>query len=598
MKRIKFIRLIATMFILALLGASLPAPAMAAGEAVLNVTPAFGPVGTAVNLSGHSFGVETRHYIYFSNQQIGYNDYISALDRYERVMGNVLTTSNGTFPQTQVTIPSRLSEGNRNVNKYEILYIYVTVERTVGAGENERSDMQVKGKVEFRVTDEVDIALSHTQGFVDDDLQVEGEGFWPGEQVEVYFDGYDITSSYFEGEPKAASTGIGAGSFSVTVPVPEAAYGNRAIKIKGVTSGAEVTKNFKVLPKINLSEDKGAVGDVIYIDGTGFKGLSYIEIFFGNDSLGRVNRRTNAGGSFSFSFPVPEDAAPGNYVIEAVVDDNDYDVYARTNFEVKVYLEPEITLNAAEWTVGSTVTIEGVEFNNNKNITLDIGGAAVTPDASIKSTSSGTFSGSFAIPELPAGTHTLKASDGTVETTATFTVTHKAGINKTSGQAGDEVAVSGTGFKAGTALTITFDNDDVTPAGAKTDAKGSFDLSFTVPAVAEGDHEVKITVDSATVTKTFATDVNMIMSSESGKAGTEVAVTAEGLKPSAVASIYFGSTKLTATTTSDQGNLSFVFNIPVVAEGVYPVKIEVNGVTVSRNFTVSAEVTLTPVSGK
>jgi len=586
----RIIRWVSVIFTTVLLGASLPTPAMAAGQPVLNVTPAFGPVGTEVEVQGSYFEGNQIYFVCIADESIALNAKISNAHNFD-LLGNLASTSTGSFSK-KIIIPSKFREGSaENIEANQLLYIYIAVESG--------NDFAVKGSAEFSVTGEVNISLSDPEGFVDSELKIEGVGFWPGEQIEVYFDGYDITNSYFAGEPKAASPGIGAGSFSVTVPVPDAVYGDKEVKIVGKTSGAEVVKNFKVLPHATFSPTEGSVGTKVLVAGTGFKNGAYVEIYLGNTFLKTTERRVSNNGSFSEIVTIPEGTAPGTYVIEAIDVTND-DIYARADFEVKIYLEPAITtLDADEWTVGSTVTIGGVEFNNNKNITLTIDGEDVDPDATIKSTSTGTFSGSFTIPELPAGTHTLKASDGTVEATATFTVAHKAEIDKTSGKAGDTVTVTGTGFKAGTAVVINFGGDtNVAPTGAKTDAKGSFSASFTVPAVAEGTHNVKISVGSDSVTKTFTSSISMTLLPESGKSGMEVVVTAEGLEPGATASVYFGTTKLSSADISDQGKLSFVFNVPVAAEGAHSVKIEVNGITVSRDFTISADATFTPTSGK
>ncbi|MGI6079115.1 MAG: IPT/TIG domain-containing protein, partial [Fastidiosipilaceae bacterium] len=446
----------------------------------------------------------------------------------------------------------------------------------------------------------INVSLSFTEGNVGEELEITGKGFWDNENIQIFFDDVDITADYVDGSPQVGSGASNEGEFTITVPIPASSNGSKTIKIKGSGSHIEVTKQFEVLSKLILEPSKGESGDQIIVTGTGFARSNYVDIFFDNTLLLRTAQRAS-NGSFMQAITIPADKDLGSYQIRAV-DTNNSSINASAVFDlVAPPLSPEITLNPQGETAGSTIDISGVEFNNNKNITLSIDGVTVTPDAAIKSTSTGSFSGSFTIPELPAGTHTVEASDGTTVgvASAIFTVTHKAEIDKTSGKAGDTVTVTGTGFKAGTAVVINFGGDtNVAPTGAKTDANGSFSTSFTVPAVAEGTHNVKISVGSDSVTKTFTTSIVMTMSPESGKSGTEVVVTVEGLEPDAIASIYFGSTKLSSATISDHGKLNFIFNVPVAAEGTHSVKVEVDGITVSRDFTISADATFTPTSGK
>ena len=575
------------------------APVHTANAAVyMSVTPTSGEVRSTVTISasGLYLGYNPTYRIYFSDQYVDISDgsdkFIDdEMTRYSYISVTCTIVDNS-FSQ-DLNVPTSFNTGL--IDKDGTYYFYLAKQFS-GGSQQGGTKWLIQQVVPFEIVGFTQISLSASQGHVGDRLEIEGEGFLPGESLTIMFDGVDVT----EGAPKAASSGVGAGTFNGIITVPHSTYGNKEIKVIGKTSGTKVTRTFKVLPKIVLSKTEGAVGEEITIDGSGFRGRSLVNMIFGGNPEKRVPDRVEEDGAFSYTFSVPESTTSGSYVIE-VVDHNDDSIYARANFEVKVYLEPEITLNLQGETVGSTIDISGVEFNNSKNITLTIDGVTVAPDAAIKSTSTGTFSGSFTIPELPAGTHTVEASDGTMVgvASATFTVVPKAEIDKTSGKAGDTVTVTGTGFKAGTAVVINFGGDtNVTPDGAKTDAKGSFSASFTVPAVAEGTHNVKISVGSDSVTKTFTTSISMTLSPESGKSGTEVVVTVEGLEPSEVASIYFGATKLSSATISGQGKLNFIFNVPVAAEGTHSVKIEVNGITISRDFTISADATFTPTSGK
>jgi phosphoribosylformylglycinamidine (FGAM) synthase PurS component len=586
LKRNKLFRLISTVFTLALIGASLPMGQVSAAVPVVTLNPAFGKIGTQVAVSGEHFSNNEQYDLYVSNLNLNLEANIPETASFEYF--SVVNTGNtGAFSGKLIDIPGILTDGEteRLVNPYESLYVYVTIEN------NDR--FIVKGKAEFRVTGDIDVTLTPTQGNVGQELTIEGEGFWPGENLQILFAGIDITQDYIDDEPKAASSGAAAGTFNVVVPVPVTSQGEKEVKVIGKNSGVEVTRTFTVRPKITLSPSEGGADTQIIVRGTGF--AQNADIYFGNAFIVRAQATS---GTFMEAITIPAGTAPGTYVIKAEDGVRPTTINASASFEVKVYLDPSIELDPQGETVGSIIDISGAEFENSKSITLTINDQPITPDSSITSTSTGTFSGSFVIPELPAGTYTLKASSSTnITATATFTVTHKASLNDDEGKAGDQVVVTGTGFKANTNVSVTFDGTAVNPDGAKTDANGSFSFSITVPVVAEGTHNVAISVGTASVTKAFTTDMNMTITPESGKVGTEVNVTASGFAPSSNADIYFGATKVKTATTTAEGGLNTTITVPAVAEGTYPVKVEVSGISTIKDFTLSAEANFTPASG-
>ena len=125
--------------------------------------------------------------------------------------------------------------------------------------------------VPFEIVGFTQISLSASQGHVGYELEIEGEGFRPGENLTIMFGGVDVTEDCLDGPPKVTSTGVGAGTFSAIIAIPHSTYGNKEVKVTGKTSGAKVTRIFKVLPKIVISQTEGAIGEEITIDGSGFR---------------------------------------------------------------------------------------------------------------------------------------------------------------------------------------------------------------------------------------------------------------------------------------------------------------------------------------
>jgi hypothetical protein len=108
---------------------------------------------------------------------------------------------------------------------------------------------------------------------------------------------------------------------------------------------------------------------------------------------------------------------------------------------------------------------------------------------------------------------------------------------------------------------------------------------------------VDIEVGTFSISPDFTTSISFNVAPTSGKAGTEVTLNAEGMPPGSPAVVSFGATQLAVTNIDSQGLLNMVFPVPNVPEGTYQVKVEASGVTVSQNFTTSAEASFGPTSG-
>jgi len=588
LKSNKLIKIVSSLFALVVLMAAVPATSVAAGS--ITLSPTSGTVGTVVTVSGSGFLASTQYRVYFSNQEANLGqDIDNALTTYH-YLGIVSTApSSGDIIPKNYTIPSAMTSGteDENVNRDGIYYFYVT--------EEAESSIDIVGKTTFRVSGFSSAQLSDDQGFVDDEVTVTGEGYKPGEQIQLFWDGADITDSIIEGDEEVDSTG----DFEFVFLVPEDEYGPHELVVQGDESFSQAEFEFSIMPSITIDPVEGGAGVTVLVSGKGFDGRNYVDIYLGNTLIEKTASRTSTLGSFAEQVTIPTDTQPGTYVIEAVDEDDD-DIFAAKNFAVILLLDPVITLEPSSGKVGDTVSVSGVEFNPAKSISLSIDGTAVTPVSPITSTAEGTFSGSFVIPELAAGTHTLEATaSGGVETTATFTVSSEITMTPATGKAGTEVTVTGTGFGAARTVTVYFKGEPVatTPSPATTSSKGSFSCTFKVPAVADGSHAVEVRVGDATVVKNFTTSIEFSIAPTSGKAGTKAVITASGFAPSSSAVITFGNAQLTTTTTTSQGSLSVEFTVPAVAEGTYPVKVEVAGISVSKNFTTSADVSFSPSSG-
>src|SRR5205085_804276 len=197
-----------------------------------------------------------------------------------------------------------------------------------------------------------------------------------------------------------------------------------------------------------------------------------------------------AKGSFRCAFTVPE-ATAGSHTVTAL--DTTYTNSAEASYTVN----PAISLNATNGTVGSSAGVSGRGFAPNNPITVTFDGSGVATACVANATRSSNYC-AFTGPAADAGSHTVTASDRsansapasyTYSAAASYTVNSTISLNATAGAVDSAVTLSGSNFKPNSTITVTFDGTALGMSGACTaDASGNLPASsncaFTIPAAA------------------------------------------------------------------------------------------------------------------
>jgi hypothetical protein len=198
----------------------------------------------------------------------------------------------------------------------------------------------------------------------------------------------------------------------------------------------------------------------------------------------------------------------------------------------------------------------------------------------------------------------------TIRGKATFTVTGSAGIldalSPTSGKAGSDVTVSGSGFTASYAITFRFDSTiiPVKSGDSSTRSSGIFISTVTIPTTATpGAHSISVTIGSSTVSTTFTVTASAALdplSPASGKAGSDVGISGANFPTSTALVFKFDSTTLTVKSGDSSTRSSGVFlstiTIPASATaGSHTITVTAGTSTVSATFTVTASAAINPL---
>ncbi|MFC1942352.1 IPT/TIG domain-containing protein [Chloroflexota bacterium] len=150
------------------------------------------------------------------------------------------------------------------------------------------------------------------------------------------------------------------------------------------------------------------------------------------------------------------------------------------------------------------------------------------------------------------------------------------------------VNITGSDFAGSTTITIEFDGDEVDiEEGAKTASDGDLDSSFYIPESIAGDHTITVSVGSNSEEIEFTVEADIIISPQSGEAGTEVTVSGTGFDRREDVKIWFNDNIGVITDTTDStGSFTAKFDVPADLEAsIYDVAAEDGTNVANANFT-------------
>jgi hypothetical protein len=141
-----------------------------------------------------------------------------------------------------------------------------------------------------------------------------------------------------------------------------------------------------------------------------------------------------------------------------------------------------LSLSTGSGLPGATITANGGGFQGGETVDVTFNGQAV---GSPTVNTGGTFSLSFNVPNFAPGDYGVLAKGRGSSKTAstTFTINEGGGtltFNPTQAAPGAQVTVTGTGFRAGETVDLSFNGPTVATGTA--DTSGNVTWSFTVPA--------------------------------------------------------------------------------------------------------------------
>ena len=416
------------------------------------------------------------------------------------------------------------------------------------------------------------ISLSRSSGPPDTSVTVSGTDFTAGESVSITFDGSQVATAQADAE----------GSWSTSFIVPKSTEGSHTIQAGTAAS------SFSVTPKITsqASPTSGSVGTRVRVSGEGF-GTAPLTIFMGSEQVGSVS--ANSNGSLSASFTAPGLGA-GSYLVKV-------GTHSAGNFRITSTFNISPTSGKA----GTSVTVRGSGFGSNSQVSITFDNQEI---ATAAADGEGEISVTVDVPPgVAGGSHDIAASSPSGTVQATFSVTATLSLDQSEVSPGDQVTVSGTGFRASeTGISIKFDGKSV-KSGIAADSLGVWSESFTVPDAPAGSHRIQasgsLTALSSVPQLSVTLGAGLRLERTSGPPGTPVRVNGSGARSGERITVIIGNNlDRTEVAANRSGVWSADITIPAAPGG--RLSIIASGATsraTETSFTVTPIITLAEPKG-
>jgi hypothetical protein len=338
------------------------------------------------------------------------------------------------------------------------------------------------------------------------------------ENMDADYDSYVDAANDVKVLTKTAETNdLGKVVKEITVPTftPNGAFDVFVIDSEGIYNMSD----FALGPVITLNKEEGPSGTVVDVSGRGFSvdaGMTKGRIVSATlDGIPCYNTTEDwieygVKGTFKFSIVIPATSDTDEYTLTVTSNTTvpGPDV-ATADFEVTGL--PDITISPEHGGVNDLITIEGVNFTQIKDEVVDVyfyddSGPTWAFAEDFKTTTSGTFSGTFRVPAAANGLWEVNAGqpDMGINGTSNFRVgLVLALIAPEEGPQGADVTLSGVGFAEGATgedWNATMGGELIAEGTAGND--GVFSESFFVPNIAPGDYVVEVYNIDAEITVT------------------------------------------------------------------------------------------------
>ncbi len=365
-----------------------------------------------------------------------------------------------------------------------------------------------------------------------------------------------------------------AGQFSCPFTVPVTVSGADVLTADQGANTA--TGTFTVQPSISISDNVGFVDTPETVTGSGFGANAPFSLTWDVSTV-LCSASTNALGEFGCTFAIPASTA-GTHVVSATQGPNE----ATVTYQVV----PSLALDVNTGPPGTSVNATGSGFGSDAPFEITWDGTGDL--CSGITTTSGSLSCTFSLPDVPGGSGSVVAVQGSNVASAAFVVTPVAALSIVTGTVGASVDALGAGFAASSTVSVEW-NSSLTVCSSGATANGSFACAFLVPLTPGGLHTLSLVQGSVTVLSSFTVESLVTLSPTSAGVGATVEVNGTGFGASVGYAVVWNNTQTLCSGLTDT-NGAFACSFQVPSSGVGPIVISTrSGTTLSTSsFTVTS----------
>jgi hypothetical protein len=244
------------------------------------------------------------------------------------------------------------------------------------------------------------------------------------------------------------------------------------------TSAYSSTPLAATTPHVLLRPLNSAPGKTVKVTGLKFTPSGTATVNF-NGAPVASSVAINSTGGFATSFVVPLGTNPGSYPVMAI---DNKGITASNTLTVAAGIKVLLSTSGKAHIVGTIVTITGSGFSPGATLTILFGSSSV---ATATVNPYGAFGTTFPVPAMPAGTYTVKASDGTVSGSRPFKIVSNIVASPYLNVApGALITVKGAGFAVNGVVSFSLVSTTTTvkiTATATADSTGSFSVQVQIP---------------------------------------------------------------------------------------------------------------------
>jgi PKD domain len=382
------------------------------------------------------------------------------------------------------------------------------------------------------------------------------------------------------------ATTMSTGSFSCASSIPSGTAGGVYTFTATDASTNTASATFAVT-YLAVTPSTGPPATPVTLTGGGFVPKASFSITW--NGLSACSGTAGSSGSISCSYTLPASPA-GTHPFTATDGTNS----ATALFTVT----SKLTLSPTHGQVGATVvSFTGTGFNATSSVTVKWSGG--TACSGVTTTSAGSFTCSFTIPPVAAGTYTFNATDGAKNTaSATFQVLPRLVLSPTTGTVGTAITYNASGYASNSAITISWTGG--TACAGTTTAAGSFNCTYRLPPTTFGTKSFNATdARSDSMAASFAVTPFFVATPSAGPIGTIVTFSGTGFAGTSVAVSGMGGPACVGPTSSI-GNFTCSFTVPPgLPYGAYPFTATdtLGDAAPPATFTVLPHLSVSPASG-